>query len=178
MERRVLLAIFLCFIVLYVWQAVFVKPAPKRPRAAADAPAGSLTAPPAGETAATPTAPAQPSAPAVAALVGDAQERETRVDTDDVVAVFTNRGGRLKSWRLKRYHDHNNQPLELIAADLPSGQPLPFSLRTKDDAINARLNSALFEVRQPTPNVVAFEYRDSLGVRAAKQFTVGPTPYT
>ena len=32
MERRVLLAIFLAFAVLYVWQAVFVKPQPKRRR--------------------------------------------------------------------------------------------------------------------------------------------------
>ena len=29
MERRVLLAIFLAFLVLYVWQALFVKPVPK-----------------------------------------------------------------------------------------------------------------------------------------------------
>ena len=29
MEKRVLLAIFLAFLVLYVWQAVFVKPIPK-----------------------------------------------------------------------------------------------------------------------------------------------------
>ncbi len=29
MERRVLLAIFLCFLTLYLWQAVMVKPVPK-----------------------------------------------------------------------------------------------------------------------------------------------------
>src|SRR5262249_60635833 len=29
MERRVLLAIFLAFLVLYTWQALFVKPVPK-----------------------------------------------------------------------------------------------------------------------------------------------------
>ena len=34
MERRVLLAIFLAFLVLYVWQAVFVKPVPKPKNAA------------------------------------------------------------------------------------------------------------------------------------------------
>ena len=47
MERRVLLAIFLAFLVLYVWQAVFVKPVPKPaaddrgPNATATAPGGT-----------------------------------------------------------------------------------------------------------------------------------------
>src|SRR6476660_8335897 len=123
MERRVLIAIFLCFILLYVWQTVFVKPAPKRPAGAASAPAGTAAAPANGESAPAPAAaPAEPPSSAAAALVGEQQERETRVETADVTAVFTNRGGRLKSWRLKRYQDRNNQPLELIATDLPSNQ--------------------------------------------------------
>src|SRR3954471_15850104 len=148
MERRVLLAIFLCFIVLYVWQAVFVKPAPRRPPGAASAPAGAVTGPAAAESApATAAAPVEPTGPAAAPLVAEQQERELRVDTDDVTAVFTNRGGRLKSWRLKRYRDRNNQPLELIAVDLPAGQPLPFSLRTSDDAVNVRINTALYQVQ-------------------------------
>jgi YidC/Oxa1 family membrane protein insertase len=180
MERRVLLAIFLCFIVMYVWQAVFVKPAPKRPTSAASAPSGSVAAPPAGESSAPVAAPAavEPSAPSAAPLVADQQEQEVRVETDDVVAVFTNRGGRLKSWRLKQYHDRNNQPLELIATDLPTPQPLPFSLRTADDAANGRINAALYQVQQPSSNAITFEYRDSSGLHATKQFTVGPTPYT
>jgi YidC/Oxa1 family membrane protein insertase len=179
MERRVLLAIFLCFIVLYVWQAVFVKPTPKRPAGAASAPAGAVAAPANGEPAPAPAAaPVEPPASAAAALVGEQQERETRVETDDVAAVFTNRGARLKSWRLKRYQDRNNQPLELIATDLPSNQPLPFSLRTADEAIDRRVNTVLYQVQQRSPNEVAFEYRDSSGLRAVKQFAIGPMPYT
>src|SRR5437868_3693951 len=125
MERRVLLAIFLCFIVLYVWQAVYVKPAPKRPAAAASSPSGSVTGPSGGEAApAAANAPIEAPPPTAAPLVAAQQEREIHVDTDEVAAVFTNRGGRLKSWRLKRYLDRNNQPLELIATDLPTTQPL------------------------------------------------------
>jgi YidC/Oxa1 family membrane protein insertase len=178
MERRVLIAFFLCFGVLYVWQALFVKPVPKRPAGAASAPAGSAAAPTASESVQTPAAPVEPPAPAAAPLVAEQQEREVRIDTDEVTAVFTNRGGRLKSWRLKRYHDRNNQPLELIATDLPSNQPLPFSLRTPDEALNGRVNAALFQIQEPSPNAVAFEYRDSSGLHAVKQFTVGPTTYT
>src|SRR5262245_33887965 len=152
MERRVLIAIFLCFIVLYVWQAVFVKPTPKGAAGGANAPAGSVAAPAPSEPAPAPPAaagPAEPSAPAAAPLVAEQQEREIRIETDKVIAVFTNRGGRLKSWRLKGYHDRNNEPLELIATDMPANQPLPFSLKTADEAVNGRVNTALFQVKEP-----------------------------
>ncbi len=36
-------------------------------------------------------------------LVGDTAEHDIRVETNDLIAVFTNRGARLKSWRLKHY---------------------------------------------------------------------------
>src|SRR5689334_6511690 len=101
MERRVLVAIFLSFIVLYAYQAFVVKPAPKpAPGSATTAAKGTQPAaagPSATKTAAAPVA----AAPAAAALVGDSAERDVRVETRDVIAVFTNRGARLKSWRLK-----------------------------------------------------------------------------
>ena len=53
MERRVLFAVFLCFLVLYLWQALVVKPVPVAP-AAGDAPETAATAtagPPATEPA-------------------------------------------------------------------------------------------------------------------------------
>ena len=50
MEKRVLLAIFLAFLVLYAWQAVFVKPIPKGTPGSAT-PASTSTAS-AGENAA------------------------------------------------------------------------------------------------------------------------------
>src|SRR5438067_2971551 len=128
MERRVLLAIFLCFLVLYLWQALFVKPAPKP--AAAKPPA--IGAPPiAGVAGAAPLAPAKPAqqavvaAPSAAALVGETAERDLRVETDDVIAVFTNRGARLKSWQLKRYLDQKGHPQELIENQI-SILSLPF----------------------------------------------------
>ena len=51
-------------------------------------------------------------------------ERDVRVETRDVIAVFTNRGARLKSWRLKHYFDQQKQPQELVEHELAS-QPLP-----------------------------------------------------
>src|SRR5438132_1244014 len=138
MERRVLLAIFLSFLVLSVYQTLVVKPVPK-PAGAAATPTGASNATKAGATPApsaptsSPANPAVDSRPAATALVGDTAEREVRIETRDVIAVFTNRGARLKSWRLKHFLNQNKEPLELIAADLESTHPLPFSLRVEDD---------------------------------------------
>lgn len=174
MERRVLLAIFLCFLVLYAWQAFFVKPAPKPPAGAvpnsASGPAAAGVTP---TPAAAPPPAVAPVQPNVTPLVADPAERDVLVETRDVVAVFTNRGGRLKSWRLKRYRDRNREPLELVASELADSQPLPFSLRTADDVVTARLNSALYSVRQSGAHLT-FEYRDSSGLRAVKDLAIQP----
>jgi YidC/Oxa1 family membrane protein insertase len=194
MERRVLLAIFLAFLVLYVWQALFVKPVPKPGTAgtspattaspAAGSPAAGSTPAPAPGTplqAEAPSAAAAPQAPQAQALVGDKSERDVRVETRSVIAVFTNKGARLKSWRLKRYLDHQGQPQELIE-HTPS-QPLPFSLRTSDEAVNTTLNSALYTVSGEPSGVVSsptdlrFEYRDAAGVEAVKEFRLDPDAY-
>ncbi len=189
MERRVLLAIFLAFIVLYTWQALFVKPVPK-PAAgsattttAASGPAGIT---PAGTTAEDPgtvtPVVAKTSAPLAAALVADTAEREVRVETRDVIAVFTNKGARLKSWRLKHYLDQQKQPQELIE-HLPL-QPLPFTLRASTDTVTTTLNDGLYTVSgapaataDGTPVDLRFEYRDSAGIHAVKEFHLEPASY-
>src|SRR5882672_1990651 len=188
MERRVLLAIFLAFIVLYTWQALFVKPVPKP--ASESAPATAASSPtavsPVGASGAAEAAvaavAAKPSAPLAEALVADTAERDVRVETRDVIAVFTNKGARLKSWRLKHYLDQQKQPQELIE-HLPS-QPLPFTLRTGSDAVTTTLNDGLYTVSgapaasaDASPVDLRFEYRDSAGIHAIKEFHLEPASY-
>src|SRR5437868_6275058 len=108
MERRVLIAIFLSFIVLYAYQAFVVKPVPKPQPSAAQS--SQAAKPGLAATTTTPApiaavAPAAAPVSAAAALVGDSTERDIRIETRDVIAVVTNRGARLKSWRLKKYLD-------------------------------------------------------------------------
>src|SRR5690349_6733614 len=100
MERRVLIAILLSFVVLYGYQAFVgrsarntVSPSPVTTTSPGEA------APPAAPAAADPPA----AVDQAATLVGETIERDVRVETPQVVAVFTNRGGRLKSWKLKKY---------------------------------------------------------------------------
>lgn len=188
MEKRVLFAIFLSFLVLYAYNALVVKPVPKpanapAPSQQAAAPASVATPTPGAPspTAQAPSSP-EPATPAAAALVGEDSERDIRIETSTVIAVFTNRGARLKSWRLKRYLDQQKQPQELVEQQLPS-QPLPFTLRTDDDPVNATVNGALYSVTGEPQSVLTspvdlrFEYRDSAGIRAVKVFHLEPASY-
>jgi YidC/Oxa1 family membrane protein insertase len=189
MERRVLLAIFLSFIVLYAYQTLFVKPVPKpatTPPASTAAPAPVST--PAPVPAALPSAAAE-SEPAVATaakpIVSDASERDVRVETRDVIAVFTNRGARLKSWRLKHYQDEKHEPVELVSHEFGEKQPLPFSLRVPSETQTKTLNGALYSVTGApessapvtAPTQLTFEYRDSDGLHAVKEFHLEPSSY-
>ena len=187
MERRVLLAIFLSFLVIYIWQGVFFKPAPKSV-------SGSATSAAATEPGKVTPAPAAPAAVQAAqeravakqasSIVGESSERDIRVETTEVIAVFTNRGGRLKSWRLKSYRDAQGEPLELVAQNLPDSQPRPFSLRVPDADVTDRLNQALYSVSgapssspQTTPVQLRFEYEDNSGLRVTKDFQLEPDSF-
>jgi YidC/Oxa1 family membrane protein insertase len=192
MEKRVLLAVFLSFLVLAVYQAVMPKPkrptptpqaqtALGQPEGSAAAPAGtSPNAPPTADTPAPPTE-VQPS---VATLVADPAARDIVVESNVVRAVFSNQGGVIKSWRLTQFADHEGKPIDLVPGGLAPTLPRPFSLRVEDKAQTDRLNTALFHTdaantvdAQKHPVTLTFEYQDAGGVRAKKVFRIEPWSY-
>jgi len=179
LERRVLVALFASFLVLYAYQTFFAPPPPKKPApqiAPGSAPSVPGSTPEPAGAATTPPAPAP--------LVGATAEREVRIETPHVIATFTNRGARLKSWKLKDYRDRNGDPLELVDAGLAAShsQPLPFSLSVPDPATTTILNSALYAVNEDNGgtggNGVSFEYRTETGLAALKTFSLNPGSYT
>lgn len=203
MEKRVIIAVVLSFLVLYLYQAMFApKPVP-RPKAAqielakgSAAPGASQSAAPAGAAqaggagAASPAAPgagtmSAAAAPAAAALVTDTDEREIVIDADTVRAVFSNRGAALKSWRLKRYKDKAGRLVDLVPQTLP-GAARPFEIDTGAADVDARANAALFRVdgggatQDPKKGIyhLAFEYRESGGLAVRKVFMIDPRTYT
>jgi YidC/Oxa1 family membrane protein insertase len=187
MERRVLIAVFLSFLVLYAYQALFVPPAPPQQQAAA-APQPSTPAAAPAAVAASPSTPAAP-APAVdvpASVVSEASEREIVVETATVRATLSNRGGRITSWQLKDYRDGSGEPVDLVPSNLPPEQPTPFTLLVDDEAVTRRLNSALYRVSGDSGGRVdatggagqlAFEFEDASGLRARKEFQFDPKNY-
>ncbi len=189
MEKRVLLAVVLSFVVLYGYQALFPSPTARRPNpASATAPAASPAAPAAGTQSspgpATAEAPAAEStAPVAEALVHDTVERDIPVEGPEVQAVFSTRGGVLKHWRLKRYLDSAGRPLDLVPSAALPGQQKPFSLSVGDPAIDATFSKALFKpstesIDSRSAARLAFEYTDASGLSARKEFSFSPNhPY-
>ena len=174
---------------LYGYQAFFLKPPPK-PAPQTGSPEASRPAE--VEAAVSPAVPSQSAASTSGqevakpnVTVGDLMEREVRVETRDVIATLTNRGGRLKSWRLKKYLDAKGAPLELVASELSEKFPLPLSLRASNDATTTALNSALYAVggqpsglaAQESPTTLTFEYSDSSGLRVTKEVKLEPSSY-
>ncbi len=189
MEKRVLLAVVLSFVVLYAFQAIFPtpEPEPQPPAKSASAP----TSTPAPAPTVNPSTPGSPAAPISASggpapaatqpptavsLVGDTAERDITVENESVSAVFTTRGGVLKSWRLKKYQDASREPLELIPHSVPPDTPRPFTLQIPDAAASATLARALFKpsaerVQVSSGNAsLSFEYQDASGLVARKEF--------
>ena len=186
MERRVLLAVVLSFLVLYAYQALFVpRPSPNQQIQQAStetAPAAPPTTSPTPTPAPTP----EPDVPEPDAVTSDASERQIVVETATVQAVFTNRGGRVLRWRLKEYRDGNGEPLDLVPSGLPDQEARPFSLQVDDERLTRRLNSVLYRVSGVTGDRVdatsaaatlVFEYQDAAGLRARKEFRIEPNTY-
>jgi YidC/Oxa1 family membrane protein insertase len=106
------------------------------------------------------------------------------VENADVRAVFTTRGGVLRSWRLKRYHDPAGQPLELIPQQVPADAARPFSLVLDDKAATRALDSAAFSSSADSlaldrgVQTLTFDAPDAGGLGAHKTFTFDPSkPY-
>jgi YidC/Oxa1 family membrane protein insertase len=178
MEKRVLLAVILSFVVLYGYQALMPRPKqPPRPTAAPSAPAATPGAAPAQTPEQKPAPPAAETPVEAAPLVAAASEQDVRVESDEVAAVFSTRGAVLKSWRLKRYPDPSGEPLELIPQRVPDGTLKPFSLTVDDAATTTELQRALFKpsvtdvkVQQASPATLTFEFKNAAGLAAQKTF--------
>jgi YidC/Oxa1 family membrane protein insertase len=194
MEKRVLLAVVLSFVVLYGYQAMFPPPKPvDNPARTVTTPAASEKAPAQAGAATNPAAaapstggapPPSISQPAAAPMVADAAERDITFENESVRAVFTTRGGALKSWRLKKYQDANREPLELVPHTVPAGTLRPFTLSVPDGSVSATLAQALFKPSAESvrpgagPATLTFDYQDASGLSAHKEFLFDPaSPY-
>jgi YidC/Oxa1 family membrane protein insertase len=196
MERRVLLAITLSFLVLFLFQRFVMPPPPARPvnqsaaaTQAAQAP-GAQAPPPSPKALPSPQAPpgnATPSGPVM--TVGDVNTRDIVVETTKVRAVFSNRGATLLHWILKEFRNDAGQPLDLVPGGAGESTIKPFTLSVDDAAMTARINDAIYRATvngQPvgevvdataSPQTIVFETAASDGLNVRKTFTLEPTSY-
>ena len=79
------------------------------------------------------SAPGTPAAGAVAVPVVQAAAESTTVVENELYKItFSNRGGQVKSWILKKYHDNYNKPLDMVHEGAAKQFGYPLSLYTYD----------------------------------------------
>jgi len=129
--------------------------------------------------------PASAAAPAIAAKSAPAptlpaatkqasSETETVVENALYKITFTNKGGLVKSWILKKFKDDKGNPLELVNDKAATQFGYPLSLYTGDEDLRSKLNSALYVSdagpKLSVPGKLVFDYSDA-DVAVHKEFT-------
>jgi YidC/Oxa1 family membrane protein insertase len=145
-ERRLLLIFALTFLVILLFQPVLKKYGPQPPASKPENPQVAPNQPP-SPMAPVPTAGSQRAAAQSAPIATPRQaesEGETVIENDLYRIVFTNRGGRVKSWVLKKYDDDKGNPLELVNAPAADRYGYPLSLWSYDEGLRNKLNSSLY----------------------------------
>lgn len=187
MEKRILLAFTLSFIVFVVYMRMY---APQPEDIPVQYPEAEQTTPPTatreptepssqlpGETAATELQPAIQE-PVVESEVRQASaEQSVEVETSVYLARFSNHGARLESFVLKEYTDGAGQPYEMVPQEA-SRRLEKYPLDVEFDAPDAtsRVRNALFEVSRPRISVgdgdseeLEFTWADGRGLAVTKR---------
>ncbi|NIQ92140.1 MAG: membrane protein insertase YidC [Deltaproteobacteria bacterium] len=190
MEKRVLLAIVLCIIVLVLWEKFFVpkrQPVPPSTSPAVEQPPTAPTKPdqPESPVPETPTseapAPTTPSFPTPAAHTA----RDITVETPLYRAVFTETGARLRSFVLKNYREtieEDSPGKELVKTKKIEHLPLAFNFV---DRPVAALNLAPYVADSKTSvtisegqnHTLTFSYEAPGWLRITRQYHFTPDSY-
>src|SRR5437773_1424825 len=194
MEKRIILFLVLSMAVIVLYPYLLEKlglakrPAPAAPRAVAPK---KDTAAPAAVTAPAPPSPQiLPTSARVPTPTTEAREQEVTVETDLVKVVFSNRGGVIKRWELKRYLTSDPRapkPIQLVpAAAKDVSHTFPLTVEVSDAKLQERLTRGLYTVSgkdvtlstaQPAADI-GFSYRDQeTGVQVSKRLTFHHNSY-
>jgi YidC/Oxa1 family membrane protein insertase len=155
MERKLLLVFALTFLVIMLFQPLLKKYGPQPPAKQessqtapiqAQAPSANSTTSGAQvvENVGNKSAGRANASAATQAIQQATAEADTVIENDVYRIVFTNRGGRVKSWILKKYTDDKGGQLELVNSAASDKYGYPLSLFTYDEGLRNKLNSVLY----------------------------------
>jgi YidC/Oxa1 family membrane protein insertase len=189
MERRIFFAVVISLALLWSWAALAPKLFPElaRPQKPVTA-TTSTTGTTAATTSSSPAVPApapshnpgtlaQAVVAAHATPVAAEKETVTTVDTPEFIALFSNRGAELISFRLKNYKaKSSNSLVELVKSRDPQRTDFPFAIEATDGNFARRLNTALYQVTERNEgavHVLDYRFTGTDGVSARKTFRIG-----
>jgi YidC/Oxa1 family membrane protein insertase len=174
MEKRILLAIILSFIVVFLYQIFFVK-APSTPP---DVSKKEIKIEEKKEKIQKPPIKTQIiSEKRYKEKIISEKEIEILVRTPYYEAIWTNKGGILKSWKLKRHKDDDGNQLELVSQLADEIGIYPFYILTDLEDYNSKINNALYKFSKKSLNLkpgerekIEFIYSDGESILIKKIF--------
>jgi YidC/Oxa1 family membrane protein insertase len=183
MEKRLLLAIILSFVVVFLYQLVFMKKEP--PQQPLTEPISEIEKKVEPEPAQEPQIEPQEDSEEQEFQAAEAEtEKDIVVETPLYRAVWDNRGAQLKSWKLKEYTDDQDEYLELISSSSTHLGRYPFRLRTDDTEFDNTINTARYvysqaklDLRAGEQGELRFEFATEDGTRVEKVFTFRGSTY-
>jgi len=144
MDKRAVLAIVLSLIVVFTWQMFFAPKPVKRGEESAQKETTVADKKQTEREAAGPETAKQPvKSSTVASPATPTIEKYIPVETPLYSAIFSTRGGALKSFRLKGYRqklDRNSEPIEMV--HISNGMPYPLSSTFPESNIDIRPDSS------------------------------------
>jgi len=157
-QTRGIVFVVIVLAITFIWVHYF-QPASVPQKAAqsssqsAPAQTGTPSAATAGAAAAASQQAPVPSRPVAIPTVQASAEKSVVVESSLYRVELSNRGGVVRSWRLKKYFDDQRipQPLELVNQSAAEQLGWPFSLVLSDKQLESEANSALYEV-MPSPS--------------------------
>ena len=181
-QIRAVVFVVVALLILFAWGHFYKPPvAPPQP-AQTTSQSQPVTSQPPANTSASAGKPAQVSdavAAATPAKIEAANEKLIAIESPLYVVEFSNRGGVVRSWKLKKYSDDQKPPHLLDLVNNAAAQQLgwPFSLVLSDAQLEAKANSALYEVTPDqlnlsAPGEVAFHWSDG-HLDVTKKLTFG-----
>jgi YidC/Oxa1 family membrane protein insertase len=133
MDKRAIIGIGLSILVLVVYQEIvsrYYGSPPADPVPVTEKNGAAQTMAPSPQTTPAPSASVSATQPDPAPVSSAQAAKEVTVETDHYVAVFTTRGARLKSFKLRRFRssvDEKSPPFEIVQT--APGVPLPLGIR-------------------------------------------------
>jgi YidC/Oxa1 family membrane protein insertase len=184
MQKRMVLAVVLSFIVVFVYQYYFAKNLSTKRQEDAQKPE-AVTAEQSSQ--APRAAPAAKEAPkSISVQKSSSGMRDIRVETPLYIAVFTTKGGALKSLKLKDYRKELSSDSELIElVRVQEGQAYPLGVSFSESSIpippdlTYDANAATLQVNDQTgEQKIIFSATSPRAAKVEKVFTFFPDKYT
>jgi YidC/Oxa1 family membrane protein insertase len=174
MEKRVIIAFVLSFVVLYAFRALYSPPPAPQEQQLSTQPTPELSTQPAATPSAIPPKIEAQGMPLPEDLRAEKPE-DFKVDTPLYTATISNVGGVLKSYTLKMFTDGEGHPLELLNQSAGSRVGFPLSITTGDKAIDDQLEKAVY-VSHKDGNSVKLEFAAN-GLYARKDLVFDKNNY-